>query len=464
MSETVLDALAAALDEAARLRRERRRAAGCAALAGQGASVGAGRCDARGSGERSFARRLRRPISDRGRRTGCAAWSRARSSSTTSRPGRRSSTCRGLSRGPADARVAPQPRLAPLAALQYRCQWFCHPNGRDWTIRALLHEQREGPRAAASPRTRRRVEALVAEHRPARGSADDASARRSSSTPTSSTACSTRIRSARSSTGSMTRPAARSSLGETGWSAFVQQCRQDFGFDPDAEGEIAGARKLGEAEGPWAEVWKRFAETPDDYPGIPDRLRARSPQELVPEESRRLAAGSTRTTRTSLRQALTELAAMSPGDARARRARARARAQGSARLRVGRSGLVAAGLRARAPRRGRACHRDNAARRARSTRSPTGTRTAGGVPTMRCCDALGASRAEARHRGGGGGADRDLPAVGSTTAARRSRQAVGPTADGSTYAAPSRRRGDGRGRRVRRWPSAGLGSSCSRSV
>ncbi|MDQ3604613.1 MAG: BREX-1 system phosphatase PglZ type B, partial [Gemmatimonadota bacterium] len=29
-------------------------------------------------------------------------------------------------------------KLAPLAELQYRGQWFAHPNGKDWTLRALL--------------------------------------------------------------------------------------------------------------------------------------------------------------------------------------------------------------------------------------------------------------------------------------------------------------------------------------
>ena len=28
--------------------------------------------------------------------------------------------------------------LAPIAELQYRSQWFSHPNGRDWTVRSFL--------------------------------------------------------------------------------------------------------------------------------------------------------------------------------------------------------------------------------------------------------------------------------------------------------------------------------------
>src|SRR5260370_6491796 len=43
--------------------------------------------------------------------------------------------------------------LAPIAELQHRSQWFAHPNGRDWTARALLaHPGRGlGLRISADP-------------------------------------------------------------------------------------------------------------------------------------------------------------------------------------------------------------------------------------------------------------------------------------------------------------------------
>ncbi len=34
--------------------------------------------------------------------------------------------------------------FSPLAALQHRAQWFSHPNGKDWTIRALLASKDRG--------------------------------------------------------------------------------------------------------------------------------------------------------------------------------------------------------------------------------------------------------------------------------------------------------------------------------
>ena len=40
--------------------------------------------------------------------------------------------------------------LAPIAELQYRGQWFTHPNGRDWTGRALLSWRRVRVEAVGS--------------------------------------------------------------------------------------------------------------------------------------------------------------------------------------------------------------------------------------------------------------------------------------------------------------------------
>ena len=65
------------------------------------------------------------------------------------------------------------------------------------------------------------------------------------------------------------------------WTAFVQQCKTDFGFDPGTDGEITAARKLGARQGQWANVWRRFAEMPDRYPGIADQLRQARPDELI---------------------------------------------------------------------------------------------------------------------------------------------------------------------------------------
>ena len=34
--------------------------------------------------------------------------------------------------------------LAPIAPLQHRAQWFSHPNGKDWTVKALFGHKERG--------------------------------------------------------------------------------------------------------------------------------------------------------------------------------------------------------------------------------------------------------------------------------------------------------------------------------
>src|SRR5690348_2722789 len=48
--------------------------------------------------------------------------------------------------GRADLRAVDScpPALAPISELQYRSQWFTHPNARDWSVRSLLTHQERG--------------------------------------------------------------------------------------------------------------------------------------------------------------------------------------------------------------------------------------------------------------------------------------------------------------------------------
>ena len=57
--------------------------------------------------------------------------------------------------------------------------------------------------------------------------------------------------------------------------------KRTIGFDPVDDGEVTAARKLGERKGAWANVWKRFAETPDRYPGVAEQLRKARPEQLI---------------------------------------------------------------------------------------------------------------------------------------------------------------------------------------
>ena len=99
------------------------------------------------------------------------------------------------------------------------------------------------------------------------------------------------------------------------WSAFCSRCRDEFRLDPVAEGDLVGAERLGLRRGAWADVWRRFTESPALYPGIPAALRRARPGDLFvqrdswPDENEKDEA--------SLRRALKVLEKCSPAEARA---------------------------------------------------------------------------------------------------------------------------------------------------
>ena len=172
------------------------------------------------------------------------------------------------------------PALAPIAELQYRSQWFSHPNSRDWSARALLSHPDRGLGLRISDDAETGEALLLALNR--------CSTRRSIGSPSS--CCSTRTSSAISSTlilcgacsaGSTTRRTIASGWIDAQWTAFVQQCKSDFGFNPDSRRRDDRRPKARGAPRQVGQVWDVFASTPERYPGIPDQLRKARPQEQL---------------------------------------------------------------------------------------------------------------------------------------------------------------------------------------
>ena len=100
------------------------------------------------------------------------------------------------------------------------------------------------------------------------------------------------------------------------WNAFMSRCRAEFGFEPDKDGVLIGAERLGGGKESWQKVWQRFAEAPALYPGVPDLLRqvrlddlfagpSSWPQKNEEEEE-------------ALRLELSKLKELNPAEARAR--------------------------------------------------------------------------------------------------------------------------------------------------
>ena len=72
----------------------------------------------------------------------------------------------------------------------------------------------------------------------------------------------------------------RASADEARWATFTGVARARYDVDPERDGPLAAARKLGEAEGVWAAVWGRFAEAPSSYTAVPDLLEQAAPATL----------------------------------------------------------------------------------------------------------------------------------------------------------------------------------------
>lgn len=64
---------------------------------------------------------------------------------------------------------------------------------------------------------------------------------------------------------------------EAEWKAFSQQCKTEAGFDPVKEGPLKAATLLATRANHWSQVWRRFAESPANYPGIVEWLRRAAP-------------------------------------------------------------------------------------------------------------------------------------------------------------------------------------------
>jgi hypothetical protein len=65
----------------------------------------------------------------------------------------------------------------------------------------------------------------------------------------------------------------RNGRSKESWQTFVDIMRSDWQFDPEREGLLTGAERLARREGSWLQVWERFCEAPQLYPGLPDVLR-----------------------------------------------------------------------------------------------------------------------------------------------------------------------------------------------
>ena len=205
--------------------------------------------------------------------------------------------------------------LKPLVELQYRGTVWTQRNGKDWTVLAFLVSD-DGGLGLEVAEDRLTTQAMlgalsqlavtpVVRLRSKRLEAEDFDKLMIGDTPRDLLLW-------------LGDPAGvREQWDEAKWSAFCSRCRQDYGFDPEADGEIGGGERLGQRQDAWFGVWERFAESPALYSGIPDLLRRAKPKgqltfekEPWPNENDSMEK--------ALRTALVEVASMKPADARHR--------------------------------------------------------------------------------------------------------------------------------------------------
>jgi hypothetical protein len=174
-------------------------------------------------------------------------------------------------------------RLKPLIELVYRGTMWLQRGGHDWTVSAFLTSPhglgldmaRDQATLDALARALREVAETPLGHlRARRLEAEDFDRLLSSDVVREL------LRWMSDSAG------ARERMGAERWQAFCNQCRAQFKLDPERDGAITASERLGTGEGPWEEVWQRFEEAPQAYPGIPDLLRRAKPGGLLFDRSR----------------------------------------------------------------------------------------------------------------------------------------------------------------------------------
>lgn len=170
--------------------------------------------------------------------------------------------------------------LQPLVELQYRGVFFTQKNGKDWTIAAFLQSKDgglgidvlgdQGTRDALKQTLLKLADVSVDEIQRAApikeqylfGLLNPDDVRSLLSWLNDSEGYSSHITSEE-------------------WAAFSGVCKQKYQFNPEQDGAITAAEKLGTKYGVWYQVWERYSEMPQSFPNIPDLLRNARPTQLA---------------------------------------------------------------------------------------------------------------------------------------------------------------------------------------
>lgn len=205
--------------------------------------------------------------------------------------------------------------LQPLAELQYRGTFWSQKNGKDWTLYAFLKSS-EGGIGLDVAQDEKTLQALRrAFPHVLETSIDTLKGKRLESQDFNLLLTVDPVR-------EMLRwlddPATtKNQWVSEEWEAYVALCKTEFSFSPSTDGELTGAEKLANRQGPWAKVWERYTESPQLYPKLPDLLRRTSlPNDLFADKSAWPQYNESQ--ESELRLALEKLLESAPHQARAK--------------------------------------------------------------------------------------------------------------------------------------------------
>ena len=170
------------------------------------------------------------------------------------------------------------PMLQPLIELQYRGSVWHQRNGRDWTIDAFLtSDDALALDVARDDRTRdamMRALYLLAQE-PVAG----LRGRRLEADDFDRLAIGDPVRDLL--TWLSDAEGFEERCDASRWATFCDVCVREFGFNPNTDGPRAAADALTEGGGKWDEIWQRFCDAPNLYPGISAVLRTARPKDLL---------------------------------------------------------------------------------------------------------------------------------------------------------------------------------------
>ena len=204
--------------------------------------------------------------------------------------------------------------LKPLVELQYRGTCWTQKNGRDWTVEAFMVSDNGGLGLDVAQDAATRQSMLSALPELATTSIRLLEGRRLEANDFDALFSDDPIRDLL-----LWLSDPKSTL--VGWesgrrSAFASRCKSDFEFDPDKDGALVAAERLGRREGLWGLVWSRFTESPALYHGLPELLHKAMPRDLFVEPQSSWPQNNEKG-EAELRRALLALEGKAPSAARA---------------------------------------------------------------------------------------------------------------------------------------------------